>query len=107
MALWILPEGLACAVGAKANVPFACRHKINRLFNLLFSSARESLRLFELKKMCAGENKKYRRVGNECRLTRCPNVALFLCLSSPVKMVYFFSFKFVFVCCVVSFYACW
>ena len=26
----------------------------------------------ELKKMCGGENKKYRRVGNECRLTRCP-----------------------------------
>jgi hypothetical protein len=49
-ALWLLPEGLACAVGAKANVPFAGRHKI------------------ELKKMCGGENKKYRRVGNECRL---------------------------------------
>ncbi len=27
-ALWILPEGLACAVGAKANVPFAGWHKI-------------------------------------------------------------------------------
>jgi len=27
-ALWLLPEGLACAVGAKANVPFAGRHKI-------------------------------------------------------------------------------
>jgi len=62
-----LPEGLACAVGAKANVPFACRHKI------------------ELKKMCGGENKKYRRVGNECRLTRCPFVISFLCLWSPVK----------------------
>ena len=45
--------GLACAVGAKANVPFVRWHKI------------------ELKKMCGGENKKYRRVGNECRLTRC------------------------------------
>jgi hypothetical protein len=27
-ALWLLPEGLACAVGAKDNVPFAGRHKI-------------------------------------------------------------------------------
>ncbi len=26
----------------------------------------------ELKKMCGGENKKYRSKGNECRLTRCP-----------------------------------
>jgi hypothetical protein len=40
-ALWLLPEGLACAVGAKANVPFAGRHKI------------------QLKKLCGGENKKY------------------------------------------------
>jgi hypothetical protein len=71
-ALWLLPEGLACAAGAKDNVPFAGRHKI------------------ELKKMCGGENKKYRRVGNECRLTRCPFVVSFLCLCSPVKMVYFF-----------------
>jgi len=54
--LWILPEGLACAVRAKANVPFACRHKITRLFNFSFSGARESLRLFELKKMCGGKN---------------------------------------------------
>jgi len=27
-ALWLLPEGLACAVGAKANVPFAGGNKI-------------------------------------------------------------------------------
>ncbi|MEO0075271.1 MAG: hypothetical protein ABIK31_04090, partial [candidate division WOR-3 bacterium] len=67
-ALWILPEGLVCAVGAKANVPFAGRHKI------------------ELKKMCGGENKKYRRVGNECRLTRCPFEIWSVCWS-PVKMV--------------------
>jgi len=67
-------EGLACAVGAKANVPFAGWHKI------------------ELKKMCGGENKKYRSIGNECRLTRCPFVISFLCLWSPVKMVYFFLF---------------
>ncbi len=65
-------EGLACAYGAKANVPFAGRHKI------------------ELKKMCGGENKKYRSVGIECRLTRCPFIISFLCLWSPVKMVYFF-----------------
>jgi len=74
MALLAFAEGLACAVGAKANVPFAGRHKI------------------ELKKMCGGENKKYKRVGNECRLTRCPFVVSFLCLCSPVKMVYFFLF---------------
>jgi len=67
-ALWILPEGLPCAVGAKANVPFAGRHKI------------------EFKKMCGGENKKYRRVGNECRLTRCPIEIWSVCWS-PVKMV--------------------
>lgn len=57
---------------AKPNVPFVRLAKI------------------ELKKMCGGENKKYRRVGNECRLTRCPFVISFLCLCSPVKMVYFF-----------------
>jgi hypothetical protein len=28
MALWVFSEGLACAVGAKANVPLAGRHKI-------------------------------------------------------------------------------
>ena len=60
-------EGLACAVGAKANVPFAGWHKI------------------ELKKMCGGENKKYRRVGKECRLTRCSFEILSICWS-PVKM---------------------
>jgi hypothetical protein len=88
-ALWILPQGWLSAVGAKANVPFAVRHKI------------------ELKKMCGGENKKYRRVGNECRLTRCPYVISFLCPWSPVKMVYFFlvyASRFVLV---VLFYACW
>ena len=40
----------------------------------------------ELKKMCGGENKKYRRVGNECRLTRCPFEIWSVCWS-PVKMV--------------------
>ena len=40
---------------------------------------------------CAAEKKiKHRRVGNECRLTRCPFVVSFVCLCSPVKMVYFF-----------------
>jgi hypothetical protein len=62
-------EGLACAVGAKANVPFVRLAKI------------------ELKKMCGGGNKKYRRVGNECRLIRCPFVVSFLCLCPPVKTV--------------------
>ena len=43
----------------------------------------------ELKKMCGGENKKYRSVGNECRLTRCLFAICSVCWS-PVKMVYFF-----------------
>jgi hypothetical protein len=92
-ALWLLPEGLALCFGAKAHVPFAGWHKITRLFKFSFSGARESLRLFELKK-CGGENKKYRRVGPESfrdRLTRCPFVMWFLCPWSPVKMVYFIS----------------
>jgi hypothetical protein len=46
------------------------------------------LKLF-LKKFAVEKNKKH-RVGNECRLTRCPFVVSFLCLWSPVKMVYFF-----------------
>ena len=39
--------------------------------------------------MCGGENKKYRRVGNECRLSCSPFIIWFVCLWSPVKMVYF------------------
>jgi len=31
-ALWILPEGLACAVGAKPNVPFAGCNRISKYF---------------------------------------------------------------------------
>jgi hypothetical protein len=57
-----LPEGLACAVGAKANPegsgqvePFAGWLKITRLFNLFSSGARESLRLFEIKKNVRGQ----------------------------------------------------
>jgi len=67
-ALWLLPEGLACAVGVKDKVPFAGGNKI------------------ELKKMCGGENKKYRRVGNECRLSCCPLELWSVCWSL-VKMV--------------------
>ncbi len=58
-------EALALCVGAKANVRLAKT---------------------ELKKMGGGENKKYRRVGNECRLTRCPFEIWSVCWS-PVKMV--------------------
>ena len=56
---------------AKPNVPFAGWLKI-------------------VFKKCGREKNKKHRVGNECRLTRCPFVISFLCLWSPVKMVYFF-----------------
>jgi hypothetical protein len=75
----------------KPNVPFVQLVKITCLFNLPFIGTRESLRLFVLKKCGEAKNKKH-RVGNECRLTRCPFVVSFLCLWSPVKMVYFFLF---------------
>jgi hypothetical protein len=52
---------------AKPNVPFVGQAKI------------------ELKKMCGGENKKYRRVGNECRLSCCP-VEIWSVCWSPVKI---------------------
>ena len=45
---------LALCVGAKANVPNV------RLAEI------------ELKKMCGGDNKKYRRAGNESRLSSSP-----------------------------------
>jgi len=61
-------EVLALCVGAKTNVPNVRLAKI------------------ELKKMCGGENKKYRRVGNECRLTRCPFEIWSVCRCSPVKI---------------------
>ncbi len=71
MALLVLPKGWLC-VGAKPNVPLV------RLA--------ENFKIF-----CAvGKKLKHRRVGKECRLTRCPNVVSFLCRWSPVKMVYFF-----------------
>ena len=61
-------EGSALCVGAKGNVPNVRLAKI------------------ELKKMCGGENKKYRRVGIECRLSCCPFEIWSVCWS-PVKMV--------------------
>jgi hypothetical protein len=52
-------EGVVLCVGAKPNVlpkAFGMRlAKITRLFNLSFIGTRESLRLFELKKICGGE----------------------------------------------------
>ncbi len=61
--------GLVCQ--AKPNVPFV---------------------RWQFKIFCAvGKKLKHRRVGNECRLTRCPFIVSFLCLCSPVKMVYYFS----------------
>ena len=50
--------------------------------------AKPNVRLakIELKKMCGRKNKKYRRVGNECRLTRCP-VEIWSVCWSPVKMI--------------------
>jgi len=54
--------------------------------NVPFLRLAENFKIF-----CAvGKKLKHRRVGKECRLTRCPNVLSFLCRWSPVKMVYFF-----------------
>jgi hypothetical protein len=83
--LFWLCEGLAMCVGAKPNVPLAGWLKI-------------------VFKKCGLEKNKKHRDGNECRLTRCPFVISFLCLWSPVKMVYFFSvFSRLFVVAVSSF----
>lgn len=57
--LALLKGRLECR--AKPNVPFVRLVRITRLFNFSFSSARESLRLFELKKMCGGEMPKHSR----------------------------------------------
>ena len=73
-------EGLACALGAKANVPFVRLAKI------------------ELKKMCGGENKKYRRVGNECRLTRCPFEIWSVCWSLVEMVCFCVNVQFLVVC---------
>ncbi len=67
MALLILPSG-SWTVGVKANVPFVGWQKI------------------ELKKSAVGKNKKYRKVGNECRLTRCLFAIWSLCIWSPVNV---------------------
>lgn len=61
--------GLVC--GAKPNVPFV------RLAKIVFKKVRWE------------KNKKH-RVGNECRLTRCPVSIWSVCFCSLVKMVYFF-----------------
>jgi len=68
MALLILPCGSVCVDGAKANVPFVCWQKI------------------EFKKSAVEKNKKYRRVGNECRFTRGLFAIWSLCIWSPVKV---------------------
>lgn len=73
LALLLLPKHWLCVSGANANVPNMQLAKI------------------ELKKMCGGKNKKYRSIGNEYRLTRCPILIWFVCLCSLIKIVYFFS----------------
>ena len=45
---------------------------------------------FELKKMCDGENKKYRRVGKECRLSCC-SLEMWPVCWSPVKISVLFN----------------
>lgn len=45
----------------------------------------------QFKIFCAwGKKLKHRRVGNECRLTRCPFAIRSVCCCPLVKMVYFF-----------------
>jgi hypothetical protein len=77
-------EGLALCVRAKPNVPLVRLAKI------------------ELKNMCGWENKKYRRVGNECRLSCCPFEIWSVCRWSPVKISVSFMFKVVRLFVVVS-----
>ena len=49
-------------------------YALNRsyLFKGKSNGSKTAFEKIELKKMCGGENKKYRRVGNECRLSCCP-----------------------------------
>jgi hypothetical protein len=69
---------------SKPNVPFVRLAKI------------------ELKKMCGGENKKYRRVGNECRLSCCPVEIWSVCWSLVKISVSFYVYNRPFGrCCVV------
>jgi hypothetical protein len=77
---------LFCAVAKNGSFGFAkgrfvCRAKPNVPFVRLAK--------IELKKSAVGKNKKCRRVGKECRLTRCPFMIWSVCWSL-VKMVYFF-----------------
>jgi len=75
-------EGSACVSGKTKCAPESFRYGLAEFQNIL--RGRKKL--------------KHRRVGKEClpvrqtgRLTRCLFVVSFLCLWSPVNMVYFFS----------------
>jgi hypothetical protein len=81
-------KGFACAVGAKANVPFAGRHKI------------------ELKKCAMGKIKSTEGSAMSVGLL-VARLKYDLYVGHLSKWFTFFSFKFVSVCYVVSFYACW
>ena len=56
----------------------------------------------ELKKMCGGGNKKYRRVGNECRLSCCPIEIWSVCWALIKISVSFYVYSFPFGCCLSS-----
>jgi hypothetical protein len=95
-----IPEIVLRAVAENGSFGFAkgrlvCRAKPNVPFVRLAK--------IELKKMCGGENKKYRRVGNECRLSCCPVAIWSVCRWSPVKIsVSFYVYSRPFSrCCVV------
>lgn len=71
MALLLLPVGRLVQMGQKQK-SHLCGGNRNSIFFVRWE-----------------KNKKH-WVGNECRLTLCPILIWFVCLSSPVKMVYFF-----------------
>jgi hypothetical protein len=73
MALLLLPKGRLCGSGQKQMCHLCGWLKI------------------ELKKMCGGENKKYRRVGNECRLS-CGPVEIRLYVGYLSKLAFHFMF---------------
>ncbi|MBS4040089.1 MAG: hypothetical protein KGZ81_05770 [Flavobacteriales bacterium] len=78
-ALLLLPEGLACVIAEKANVPFAGRHKI------------------ELKKCAVGKIKNTEGSGMSVGLLVVRLLyRLYVCVHLS-KWFTFFSFKFVFV----------
>jgi len=56
---------LACAVGAKPNPEGSGQVVLTKAFGMRWAK-------IELKKSAVGKNKKYRTVGKEGRLTRCP-----------------------------------